>query len=192
MFCLIFSADQEELLNTQLTAGALGVATAGAAGVPGSDLHWKQRLEAAQNVLFCKELFARLASEAVQLNAPIPHMVVGNQIVATVPKHTFSLFYSSNIFGIQFSVLSLQVLPGIQLIIGLYHSNGQTSGQTEVKGQGSTGPLQKSDHEHVLEHSLHQLLRQAHHANTHHPFPHPASGPLGPSKRRCRAGLNLL
>lgn len=79
-------------------------------------------------------------------------------------------------------------MPGIQLIIGLYHSNGQ-SGSTDVKVPGNPGPQQKSDHDHVLEHSLHQLLRQAHHTNTHHPFPHPASGPLGPSKRRCRAGL---
>lgn len=56
-------------------------------------MHWQQKLEAAQNVLFCKELFNQLAKEAVQLQAPIPHMVVGNQIMATV-------------------------LPGIQLIIG--------------------------------------------------------------------------
>lgn len=48
------------------------------------DIHWQQKLEAAQNVLFCKELFNQLAKEAVQLQAPIPHMVVGNQIMATV------------------------------------------------------------------------------------------------------------
>jgi mediator of RNA polymerase II transcription subunit 17 len=47
-------------------------------------VHWQQKLEAAQNVLFCKELFNQLAKEAVQLQAPIPHMVVGNQIMATV------------------------------------------------------------------------------------------------------------
>lgn len=60
-------------------------------------MHWQQKLEAAQNVLFCKELFNQLAKEAVQLQAPIPHMVVGNQIVATI-------------------------LPGIQIIIALRHS----------------------------------------------------------------------
>ena len=43
------------------------------------DMHWQKKLEAAQNVLFCKELFAQLAKEAIQLQAPIPHMVVGNQ-----------------------------------------------------------------------------------------------------------------
>lgn len=49
-------------------------------------MHWQQKLEAAQNVLFCKELFNQLAKEAVQLQAAIPHMVVGNQISATVCK----------------------------------------------------------------------------------------------------------
>ena len=31
------------------------------------ELHWQQQLEAAQNVLFCKELFSQLAREAVAL-----------------------------------------------------------------------------------------------------------------------------
>ena len=76
--------------------------------------------------------------------------------------------------------LTLQVLPGIQLIIGLCHSTGND--------KKSAPPPHKTDHDHVLEHSLHQLLREVHHKNTHHPFPHPSSGPLGPSKRRCLAG----
>ena len=45
---------------------------------------WSTKLEKAQNVLFCRELFASLAREAVQLQASIPHMVVGNQITASV------------------------------------------------------------------------------------------------------------
>jgi mediator of RNA polymerase II transcription subunit 17 len=66
-------------------------------------VHWQQKLEAAQNVLFCKELFNQLAKEAVQLQAPIPHMVVGNQIMATVSSsistqnfhmHSLWLFYT--------------------------------------------------------------------------------------------------
>jgi len=48
------------------------------------DVHWKPKLEAAQNVVFCKELFNQLAKDAVQLQSPIPHMVVGNQIIASV------------------------------------------------------------------------------------------------------------
>ncbi|CAH1968737.1 unnamed protein product [Acanthoscelides obtectus] len=79
--------DQEDLCSANINL--LG------SGPPPSnpDMHWQQKLEAAQNVLFCKELFNQLAKEAVQLQAPVPHMVVGNQIMATV-------------------------LPGIQLIIG--------------------------------------------------------------------------
>ena len=37
---------------------------------PGSDppdQHWQRKLEAAQNVLFCKELFSQLAKEAISL-----------------------------------------------------------------------------------------------------------------------------
>lgn len=114
---------------------------------------WQKTLEFAQNVLFCKELFSQLAREAIQLQAPIPHVVIGNQIRATL-------------------------LPGIQLIISLCHSTTFDSSQP--------GPI--NDHDHVLEHSLHQLLREVHHKNSHHPFPHPTSGPLGPSKKRMLAG----
>lgn len=115
---------------------------------------WQKTLDFAQNVLFCKELFNQLAREAVQLQAPIPHVVVGNQIRATL-------------------------LPGIQLVISLCHSTSSDS-------NNSSEPIK--DHDHVLEHSLHQLLREFHHKNTHHPFPHPASAPLGPSKKRMLAG----
>lgn len=75
-----------------------------------------------------------------------------------------------------------KVLPGIQLIIGLCHS-------TSSDKKPQTPAPSKSDHDHVLEHSLHQLLREVHHKNTHHPFPHPSTGPLGPSKKRCLAGM---
>ncbi|CAH0386662.1 unnamed protein product [Bemisia tabaci] len=143
--------DQEDL---SVSANLLGSSAPSA----NPDVHWQQKLEAAQNVLFCKELFNQLAKEAVQLQGPIPHMVVGNQIMATV-------------------------LPGIQLIIGLCHSGG--GGESK---RGIAPPPPKGDHDHVLEHSLHQLLREVHHKNTHHPFPHPSSGPLGPSKRRALAG----
>jgi len=74
------------------------------------------------------------------------------------------------------------VFPGIQLIIGLCHSS--------TNGNPNTILPSKTDHDHVLEHSLHQLLREVHHRNTHQPFPHPSSGPLGPSKRRAVAGPN--
>ncbi|KAL1139769.1 hypothetical protein AAG570_006746 [Ranatra chinensis] len=147
--------DQEDLCSASINL--LGSAPKSS----NADMHWQQRLEAAQNVLFCKELFNQLAKEAVQLHAPIPHMVVGNQIMAS----TF---------------------PSIQLIIGLCHSTG--AGGDKKTGSGGCGAGQKAEHDHVLEHSLHQLLREVHHKNTHHPFPHPSSAPLGPTKRRCLAG----
>ncbi|KAF2904481.1 hypothetical protein ILUMI_01697 [Ignelater luminosus] len=145
--------DHEDLCSANINLLGSAPATAN------PDVHWQQKLEAAQNVLFCKELFNQLAKEAVQLQAPIPHMVVGNQIMATV-------------------------LPGIQLVIGLCHS---TSSEKKSSQQSTPAPS-KSDHDHVLEHSLHQLLREVHHKNTHHPFPHPSSAPLGPSKKRYLAG----
>lgn len=40
------------------------------------------KLEAAQNVLLCKEIFAQLSREAVQIKSQIPHIVVKNQIIS--------------------------------------------------------------------------------------------------------------
>jgi len=45
-----------------------------------------------------------------------------------------------------------------------------------------------ADHNHVLEHSLHQLLREVHSRNSYQPLPHPATAVLGVSKRRRLAG----
>jgi mediator of RNA polymerase II transcription subunit 17 len=120
------------------------------------DAHWQQRLEAAQNVLFCKELFSVLAREAVALHSlPIPPLVVGNQITSTL-------------------------FPGILLIISLCHS---------IKGKPITPPVTpKLEHNHVLEHSLHQLLREVHRTNSCIPLPHPASAPIGVSRKRRLAG----
>ncbi|XP_059476360.1 mediator of RNA polymerase II transcription subunit 17 [Neocloeon triangulifer] len=146
-----FQKDQETLCSNKLNMPAPSTANA----IP--DMYWQPKLEAAQNVLFCKELFNQLAKDAVQIQSPIPHMVVGNQIIASV-------------------------LPGVQLVIGLCHSGVATDGKTTAP------PPQSNGHDHVLEHTLHQLLRELHHKNTHHPFPHPSSGPIGPSKRRCLAG----
>lgn len=144
---VITQKDQEDLCTAVVNLMGNGPNVTQQMGV------WQKTLEYAQNVLFCKELFNQLAREAVQLQAPIPHVVVGNQIRATL-------------------------LPGIQLIISLCHSTAMDP--------VNTGPI--NDHDHVLEHSLHQLLREVHYKNTHHPFPHPASGPLGPSKKRMLAG----
>ncbi|EDW13736.1 mediator of RNA polymerase II transcription subunit 17 [Drosophila mojavensis] len=144
---VITQKDQEDLCTAQVNLMGHGPNITAQVGV------WQKTLEFAQNVLFCKELFAQLAREAIQLQAPIPHVVIGNQIRATL-------------------------LPNIQLIISLCHSTSFDSNQ----------PAPINDHDHVLEHSLHQLLREVHFKNSHHPFPHPASAPLGPSKKRMIAG----
>lgn len=144
---VITQKDQEDLCTASVNLLGSGQNITQQIGI------WQKTLEYAQNVLFCKELFNQLAREAIQLQAPIPHVVVGNQIRATL-------------------------LPGIQLIISLCHTTALDS--------VNSSPI--NDHDHVLEHSLHQLLREVHYKNTHHPFPHPASGPLGPSKKRMLAG----
>ncbi|CAG2117639.1 unnamed protein product, partial [Medioppia subpectinata] len=47
---------------------------------------------------------------------------------------------------------------------------------------------QDSPNKPVLEHSLHQLLRELHHNTLHHPMPHPTTATLGVSRKRYLAG----
>lgn len=121
---------------------------------------WQEKLENAQNVLFCKELFAQLTREAVQVHLPIPTIVMGNQIMATL-------------------------FPGIQLCIVLCHTNPSSKKKEENEGNVS---YKKSEHRPVLEHSLHQLLRDVHHKALHQPMPHPISATLGISRKHYLAG----
>ena len=121
---------------------------------------WQEKLENAQNVLFCKELFAQLAREAVQVHLPIPTIVMGNQIMATL-------------------------FPGIQLCIVLCHTNPCTKKKEEKDESVSS---KKSEHRPVLEHSLHQLLRDVHHKALHQPMPHPISATLGISRKHYLSG----
>jgi len=145
--------------NEQLVSATLGQL----ANQPSKpvELHWQQQLEAAQNVLFCKELFSQLAREAVGLQAPIPHMVVGSQITA-------SLF------------------PDIQLIISLCHSTPHSA--TGKGAAANTTSKSPNDHSHVLEHSLHQLLRKVHRSNINPDGPGLSSGPVGVPRKRRLAG----
>ncbi|XP_076044379.1 mediator complex subunit 17 isoform X2 [Oratosquilla oratoria] len=169
--------DEEDLCSTQLSNVSV---------IPSTETHWQEKLEKAQNVLFCKELFMQLASEAVQLTPSIPHMVVGNQITATI-------------------------FPGIQLLIGLCLSDGdeqQRKKQGSSPGAGSGGGVggsgsggmgvvgtgsmmqvpSKNSHDHVLEHSLHQLLHGKYQGTFQHDLPHPTYAPMGVSKKRRIAG----
>lgn len=121
---------------------------------PGSQM-WHLRLEAAQNVLLCKEIFAQLSREAVQIKSQIPHIVVKNQIIS-------------------------QPFPGLQLSISLCHSTG------EKKSQRSSPDRSKpDDHLYVLEHNLHQLIREFHKQTLSSTvMPHPASAPFGHKRMR--------
>ena len=130
---------------------------------PNLDLSWHQKLENAQNVLFNKELFAQLAREAVQLQLPIPTTVIGNQIIA-------SLF------------------PGVQLSIVLCHTTISGKVKHQKSSNLATPSKQDSPNKPVLEHSLHQLLRELHHNTLHHPMPHPTTATLGVSHKRYLAG----
>ena len=101
------------------------------------------------------------------MQAPIPHMVVGNQITA-------SLF------------------PDIQLLITLCHSTPNSgSDPTPPSGEKPSPPAPpQADqlHSHVLEHSLYQLLRLQHQKNIDPDQVGLSTAPVGISKRRRMAG----
>ncbi|KAG1652190.1 Mediator of RNA polymerase II transcription subunit 17 [Nymphon striatum] len=184
---------------------------------------WQDRLESAQNVLFCKELFAQLAREAVQLQSKIPHIVIGNQIKVslfpginlctglchilnkdnipspcdgiggTVKRLTAQASLKRTVTG---HILDVdEMFEFCETNIKSFNSMLQKTTLNKVrstfKPRFTTGSEQNSerpDHNHVLEHSLHYLLRELHYNNVHHPMPHPTTATLGVSKRRRLAG----
>lgn len=86
---VIIQKDAESFITSRLstpanvTRGSTGLA--GLLDSPGtSESTWQKKLENAQNSLFCKELFSQLAREVVCLPTSIPHMVVGNEITASL------------------------------------------------------------------------------------------------------------
>jgi mediator of RNA polymerase II transcription subunit 17 len=121
---------------------------------PGSP-HWQAKLEAAQNVLLCKEIFAQLSREAVQIKSQIPHIVVKNQIIS-------------------------QPFPSLQLSISLCHSSNDKKSQKSAIEKQSP-----EDHLYVLEHNLHLLIREFHKQTLSSiMMPHPASAPFGHKRMR--------
>ncbi|XP_010593693.1 mediator of RNA polymerase II transcription subunit 17 isoform X4 [Loxodonta africana] len=117
--------------------------------------HWQTKLEAAQNVLLCKEIFAQLSREAVQIKSQIPHIVVKNQIIS-------------------------QPFPGLQLSISLCHSSNDKKSQ-----KSATEKQSPEDHLYVLEHNLHLLIREFHKQTLSSVMmPHPASAPFGHKRMR--------
>ena len=126
-----------------------------------ASLTWQKKLENAQNVLFCKELFSHLAREAVQLQLPIPALVIGNKIIITL-------------------------FTGTQLVIGL--CNSQIKNKKVIEDDIKPNLITEREHRRVLEHSLHQMLRDIHYQTLHQPIPHPATATLGVSRKRYFAG----
>ncbi|XP_039318195.1 mediator of RNA polymerase II transcription subunit 17 isoform X3 [Saimiri boliviensis] len=117
--------------------------------------HWQTKLEAAQNVLLCKEIFAQLSREAVQIKSQIPHIVVKNQIIS-------------------------QPFPNLQLSISLCHSSNDKKSQ-----KFATEKQSPEDHLYVLEHNLHLLIREFHKQTLSSiMMPHPASAPFGHKRMR--------
>ncbi|XP_041919455.1 mediator of RNA polymerase II transcription subunit 17 [Alosa sapidissima] len=77
-----------------------------------------------------------------------------------------------------------QPFPGLQLSISLCHSTG------EKKNQRSPVENKPDDHLYVLEHNLHQLIREFHKQSlTSLVMPHPVSAPLGPKRLRLAGPL---
>ena len=74
------------------TIGSADLEMPGGGGRLPPTAHWQRKLEAAQNVIFCKELFAQLAKEASFLKPAVPHMVIGNQIYSNVSSIMFTIF----------------------------------------------------------------------------------------------------
>ena len=65
---VVIQKESEQLVSANLSHNQNIDAFGGAAtNVMAEDVHWQQKLEAAQNVLFCKELFSQLAREAIQV-----------------------------------------------------------------------------------------------------------------------------
>lgn len=147
---------------------------------------WHVKLEAAQNVLLCKEIFAQLSREAVQIKSQIPHIVVKNMIIAqpfpgelysqisanagltwrTSEKTQLTLTLLKCSSSSSLSYLSvwllmvplmvpLAVSPGLQLSISLCHSSAERKNQ-----RVSSEKPKPDDHLYVLEHNLHQMIRE--------------------------------
>ncbi|PWA25566.1 hypothetical protein CCH79_00019653, partial [Gambusia affinis] len=129
---------------------------------------WHVKLEAAQNVLLCKEIFAQLSREAVQIKAQIPHIVVKNQII------------SQPFPGVKVSSPFLVAVEGLQLSVSLCHSAGE-----KKSSRASPEKPKPDDHLYVLEHNLHQMMREFHKQQLSSVvMPHPATAPFGHKRLR--------
>ncbi len=165
-------------------------------GAPPPEMHWQKKLEAAQNVLFCKELFSQLAREAISLQAPIPHMVVGNQITASLFTDIQLIVSLCHSFSGATPSTSMSMAPDKKVgsagdaLQGGSHHHQHSGGGGGGGGTHGLPPQSQRDghHSHVLEHSLHQLLRLQHSRNINPDHRALSSAPVGIPKRRRLAG----
>ncbi|KAF2358449.1 Mediator complex subunit Med17 [Trinorchestia longiramus] len=198
--------DEEDLCSAQLNM-LDGLASVSALpSTSSSSEHWQQKLENAQNVLFCKELFSQLAREAVALKMDIPPLVVANQITATIFPgiHLLIAFCHSHPDSSR-SRSSLTAPNNVLsngIINGLSGSTGSSGGITATAAEqqppqsagsaalGSGVASLKNLHDKVLEHSLHQLFHNFLRSSS--PMPHPVYAPLHAHPVRRVAGPNGL
>ena len=65
---VLIQKESAQLVTANLShTGAFPGGQAGDGAGQADGQHWQRKLEAAQNVLFCKELFSQLAKEAISL-----------------------------------------------------------------------------------------------------------------------------
>ena len=86
---VLIQKESAQLVTANLShTGAFPGGQAGDAAGQSDGQHWQRKLEAAQNVLFCKELFSQLAKEAISLQVSdqcsllLPNIITGRPITS--------------------------------------------------------------------------------------------------------------
>ena len=119
--------------------------------------------------------------------AAIPHLVVGNQITASLFSDIQLIISLSHTTGTSTTSSS----GGKSQNSSSMNGNGVSTMSNDKKGGNSGQQQQQSQrdhshvHSHVLEHSLHQLLRLQHSRNINPDGACLSSAPVGKSQRDC-------
>ena len=89
---VLIQKESAQLVTANLShTGAFPGGQAGDGAGQADGQHWQRKLEAAQNVLFCKELFSQLAKEAISLQVDdlrsvfscvLPNIIAGRPITS--------------------------------------------------------------------------------------------------------------
>nr|XP_026693944.1 mediator of RNA polymerase II transcription subunit 17-like [Ciona intestinalis] len=130
------------------------------------DPSWHKKLCQAQNVLYCKELFAHLTKEAVQ------YKNVGAIAPIVVIKDT----------------ISTEIFPSIRLVVKLIHSMDTDNQQSQTENPSALETV------FSLKFTLLQLLQEVHRRKLEISPPRPTSAVLGltPHMRRAAVQGNTL